>query len=284
MELNLSLDTVRACGVDIVSISPDSVENLRAFAEANGISFPMLSDVGAHVIDAFGVRNPLFDALPLDVGVPYPQRGIPYPGHFLLGPDHVIVDKRFTGDLRHRASGTMLVQRRLGPGAGSAGVEIVTGELRATIRLSAGWAFGGQELGVTADLHVAPGWHVYGDPTGPPYTPLGIVFDEELVADQSMEFPPAAPTPMPSSPEELFAHHGDLRGHGRVRIRWNPVASNLSAENPFAGIQVPTGNQVLRGRLVYQACDGAVCLAPRSIAFEISLRVHDNLTYAVPGR
>lgn len=63
----------------MVAISFDDVATSKKVAETLEITFPMLSDVGSHVIDAYGIRNLEAAGSPKD--------GIPYPTTFLIASD-----------------------------------------------------------------------------------------------------------------------------------------------------------------------------------------------------
>ncbi|MEW1958410.1 thioredoxin-dependent thiol peroxidase [Kineococcus sp. NPDC059986] len=49
-----SLDALNASGYTVVGISKDGVEKLAAFAERDGITFPLLSDPDHAVLEAYG--------------------------------------------------------------------------------------------------------------------------------------------------------------------------------------------------------------------------------------
>ena len=74
-----------AKGVNVASITYDSVGILKNYADRKGIGYPMLSDTDSKIIQAFGILNP--DAKGF-------AKGIPYPGIFYISPDGV-VQKRF---------------------------------------------------------------------------------------------------------------------------------------------------------------------------------------------
>ncbi|WP_295014553.1 thioredoxin-dependent thiol peroxidase [uncultured Microbacterium sp.] len=50
-----SLSSLAAAGYAVIGISPDSVDEIRAFAEAEGLTFPLLADTDAAVARAWGV-------------------------------------------------------------------------------------------------------------------------------------------------------------------------------------------------------------------------------------
>ncbi|MFK0239917.1 thioredoxin-dependent thiol peroxidase [Microbacterium sp. NPDC090281] len=49
-----SLSSLAAAGYAVIGISPDAVEEIRAFADAEGLTFPLLADSEAAVAKAWG--------------------------------------------------------------------------------------------------------------------------------------------------------------------------------------------------------------------------------------
>lgn len=49
-----NLNSLQAAGFDVVGISPDEPEALQDFAEAESLTFPLLSDTGNEVAKAYG--------------------------------------------------------------------------------------------------------------------------------------------------------------------------------------------------------------------------------------
>lgn len=68
--LQASLKEIETTGVQLVSVSYDSPATLAAAATKLGVTFPMLSDTGSKVIDAYGIRNQ--EATGRGVGIPHP--------------------------------------------------------------------------------------------------------------------------------------------------------------------------------------------------------------------
>ena len=50
-----NLSSLHAAGYAVIGISPDSVEEIRAFADAEALTFPLLADPDAAVAKAWGV-------------------------------------------------------------------------------------------------------------------------------------------------------------------------------------------------------------------------------------
>lgn len=69
-DLQKSLKEIEASGVQLVSISYDSEATLKAAAAKLGLTFPLLSDQGSKVIDAYGIRN--HEATGRGAGIPHP--------------------------------------------------------------------------------------------------------------------------------------------------------------------------------------------------------------------
>ena len=259
-----------AAGFGVVAITPDAVPILQTFASKHDIAYPLLSDLGGKVIDAFGVRNPNIPPNPRQA------TGQPFPGHFLLARDGTVLAKAFTGDLRHRASGSALVVEYAGT-TNDAPVTIETDVLTAHIALSATRLFGGQEVAVTVTIDIADGWHIYAESAPSPYTPLSIDIDSDLLALQRFTMPAPEWLEFASTGESLPVHEGRVRISGRARLRWSPPPS------VFAGLEEAVGRRAivpgeyrLQGALRYQACNEAVCLEPRVERFELPIVVEAN--------
>ena len=192
-----------AAGIHVVAITPDAAPILQAFATAHHLTYPLLSDIGGKVIQAFGLLNPNIPPNPRQA------TGQPFPGHFLIAPDGTVLAKAFTGDLRHRVSGSTLVLEYAGATEESA-VTIANDVLHARITLSSTRLFGGQEIAVVVDLDIVDGWHVYAESVAAPYTPLSINIDTdgELLARQHFTMPTPVLLEFESTGETLPVHEG----------------------------------------------------------------------------
>lgn len=49
-----NLQSLSASGYQVIGISPDSTEDIAAFADAEGLNFPLLSDPGSETAKAYG--------------------------------------------------------------------------------------------------------------------------------------------------------------------------------------------------------------------------------------
>jgi peroxiredoxin len=97
--LQAALPEITARGARLVAISPQTAVNARKAVTQNALTFPILSDQGGAVADAFGLRF----AMPADLVALYQSFGndlpttnadpswtLPMPGRFVVGTDGVI--------------------------------------------------------------------------------------------------------------------------------------------------------------------------------------------------
>ena len=101
MELEKQRAELAGAGIDLVAISYDSPEVLRAFGAERGIAFALLSDPGSRTIDAYGVRNAAASGR---------TAGIPHPGFFVLDETGTIRAKLFEASYRDRPSPAALIE------------------------------------------------------------------------------------------------------------------------------------------------------------------------------
>lgn len=266
---------LRAAGVGVAAITPDSPDVLRRFASSYAIDYPLLGDIGGRVIDTFGLLNP--NIVPNERQAP----GIPFPGHFLLDVDGRVMAKSFTGDLRHRPSGTALVAEHFGHYEGPHAV-VETEEIRAVIRMSTNRLFGGQEAAVRVDLDIAVGWHVYAPGVEPPYRRLEVDLEGDLLASQTFQWPAPDEVRFDALDATLPVYDGRVRATGRLRLRWSPPPSIFGGlDEAVRRRAIAPGTYALNGVLRYQACRDDLCLEPRELRFTLPIEVEPT---AAPPR
>ena len=269
------VERVRARGVEIAVIAPDPVETIAALTELHGLGYPVLSDVGGAVVEAYGILNP---NIPTDH--PKHAPGTPFPGQFLIAADATVAAKAFTGDLRHRASGTALVTEHLGADGSGPRVTVDTDVARIELSLATGRAHHGQEITLTADVEVAEGWHVYGAGVDGGYQPFRIVVDpgaDDLIVAQDVTAPPGTAVHLEATGETLAVLTGRFRAQGRIRLRWSPPPSVFpEMAAAVAARQVRPGPRRLRTTVHYQACSDTTCLAPGVVEVELPFEVLDH--------
>jgi Disulphide bond corrector protein DsbC len=228
----------------------------------------MLSDRGSKVIRAFGILN---TNIPDDHPMLY---GIPFPGDFLIAPDGTVRDKLFLPNYEHRPSASQIATRHAAV-AGANSVQIKTDVLSATVSLSTDKCFPGQELGVSLEVHIEPGWHIYGEPLPKSYQPTAVQFEGPLVGEYSLELPPAKPVRLAALGETLPVYEGEIRARGKLGIRWSPPmpAKFLQPLGP----PIEPGPHYIDGRFRFQACSDQVCEPPQAVKFRLPLTIEAGI-------
>jgi peroxiredoxin len=263
-DLQNSLGQLKEHGINAASITYDSTEILKNFAEAYKIEYPLLSDVGSKVIRAFGILN---------TNVPEGHAmmfGMPWPGDYLIAPDGMVRDKLFLPNYEHRPSASEVVLRHFDNISGNS-AEIKAGALSATVSLSIDRCFAGQELGLALEVRLDPGWHIYGKPLPSNYQPVELVLESPILGEQWLELPAAQPVLLKALGETLPVYTVGFKAHGKVGIKWSPPMPA-----PFLkglGDKIEPGLYQIAGTLRFQACTDDVCEPPQAIEFALPLTI-----------
>lgn len=260
---------MKSHSINAASITYDSREVLSTFARAYKIEFPMLSDVGSKVIRDFGIFN---TNIPPDHEMMY---GIPWPGDYLIAPDGTVRDKLFVPDYQRRGAASEVVLRNFGADAGGNAAAIKTHVFDATVTLSSDRCFSGQELGVALDIRLKPGWHIYGSPLPSNYRPTELLFESDLIGEQSLTLPPPQNKTLATLNETLPVYEDHVEAFGKLEIKWSPPMPA-----PFLlalGKVIEPGRYKIGGVLRYQACSDTVCEAPAEVRFELPLTIEKGV-------
>ena len=95
VQLQKEVAKIQAAGIQVVGVSYDSVDVLKKFSEAQGISFPLLSDEGSKTIMEYGILY---------------KDGLPHPGTFVIDAKGKIRAKLFREGYRDRHAVNELVK------------------------------------------------------------------------------------------------------------------------------------------------------------------------------
>lgn len=87
VQLQKRIDQIRQSELQVVGISYDPVSKLAAFAQRSGVTFPLLSDAGSHVIRAYGLED---------------KDGYPHPGSIVIDGHGVVRATLFMEGYRER--------------------------------------------------------------------------------------------------------------------------------------------------------------------------------------
>ena len=105
------LPEIAAAGARVIAVSPQTPDATRDTADANGLGFEVLSDVGSHVAERYGLAFALpqpLRALYTRFGHPLPAVNgthdwrLPLPGTFVIGTDGRVLLARASVDYRTR--------------------------------------------------------------------------------------------------------------------------------------------------------------------------------------
>ncbi len=257
MELQSSLIKLTQADYAVFAISYDPVSDLAAFAEKHGVTYPLLSDEGSHVIRRLGLYNEHLEQQAAHYGgqARDHQRGIPYPGTFVLDHNGLVSAKRFEQGYRPRPVTALLVA----DAAAEAPVEAAASELAVEAWLDSPTYRPYQMLRAHVRLRIPPGQHVYGRPIPDGYTPLSVTLEpaEGLVAGET-ELPPPRPFPIADGGDEHFViHEGELTATIPFRIEANPGPSALDL------------------LVAYQACTDTLCHPPAELRLRLPIEGRD---------
>ncbi|MCS6766554.1 MAG: AhpC/TSA family protein [Candidatus Protistobacter heckmanni] len=109
--LEAVLPEIAARGASLVAISPQTQNNSRKSQRDNKLSFPILTDAGAKLADAFGIKFALSEEL-IEVYRGFgndlprvndnPEWVLPMPARYVIGRDGVIAYAEINPDYTHR--------------------------------------------------------------------------------------------------------------------------------------------------------------------------------------
>lgn len=271
-ELNASRGMLAAAGVGIAVISPDPHDIVAQFAVAQTITIPILTDPDAQFCERIGLLNTNVAGS----SVQYDGR-IPFPAHILVARDGTIIATEVVDDLRHRPTANALVMEATGIRSGQTTITLNQAELSIALSLSSTTVHAGQEIAITLELEIAPGWHIYGNNDHGRYTPLNIHFDDDLLACQYLAIPEAPHKVLEGSGELAAVHSGTVIAHGRLRLAWSPPVHGSrhlrGLSDRLAQMQTPPGEHRLCGAVQFQACSADTCTPPRHLPFEFAITV-----------
>lgn len=80
---------------------------MKGYADANGITYPLLSDAGSKTVDAYGIRNSMMDGKKFGAN---DLTGVPHPGTYILDGEGVIKAKLFLERYQVRHTTEQLIE------------------------------------------------------------------------------------------------------------------------------------------------------------------------------
>ncbi len=252
MELERNLTIIAGQGYGLCSISYDSVEILRDFAQRRGITFPLLSDPDSSIIRRFGLFNEQAAPGSRDYGVPHP-------GIFQVDAGGVVQERFFEEKYWNRLT-TPSVFWRLGLDLASRLGSTEREHLRVRTAASDASVSPGNRFTLFVDIEPLPGVHVYGPEVGGGYQGLTLTIDPPAhILSHAPTYPPATRLHLPWTGEVLTGYTRPIR-----------VAMDVSLGTRLELAPVIEAGQGLRipGMLRLQSCDNRMCWPPEAVALE----------------
>lgn len=129
--------------------------------------------------------------------------------------------------------------------------------VQAKIALASAKVAPGHDVGVSVDIAIEPGWHIYGNPVPEDFVATSVAFDSPVIAGQQIKFPPPTPVTFKGLGETLPVYENSVRATGTVRI--DPKSK--------------PGDYQVAGTFKFQECNDNICKIPQAVKFEIPVTV-----------
>ena len=236
-------------------MSYDSVATLKAFADRQKITFPLLSDEGSKTITAWGILNAAASGR---------TAGIPYPGTFIIDRSGVIRSRFFEREYQERSTATSILTR-LGLDAGGDVREIDATQAQLRVSASDATVAPGQRVTLRIDVTPGPRMHVYA-PGQQGYIPIALKLDAspDVRVVHPMTYPQAGTYYFAPLKETVRVYEKPFRLLQDVTLALTPALR-----------QRATAGETLRltGSLELQACDDKVCYRPQTLPLEWTMKL-----------
>jgi AhpC/TSA family/Thiol:disulfide interchange protein DsbD, N-terminal len=251
-----------AHGIKLYAVSYDDQQSLREFSEAQGIPYPLLSDVDSTVIRQYGILNTEVSEDDL------PFYGIPFPGTYICDETGTITSRFFHDSYKKRDSPEALIDAALGhiqidddaPQASGGEADI---QITAAVRGGKGSIRQGIIRHLVVRFSLAEGLHIYGEPV-----PRGMIATtvtlqgHEGIRTLPAEYPPTKPLHLSALGVDLQVWSGEVD----IVIPFYPTGELASESRPLE-----TACTELNVEVHYQACNDQECLLPRTERFSLEL-------------
>jgi peroxiredoxin len=282
VELQGRIDDLTRQGLGVAVISYDPPEILAAFARAQRISFPLLSDSDSTTIRRYGILNPLPElalaggaddpALKAELqryvspGTPASRMaGMAFPGTFVVDRQGRVTS-RFFEEYYVERNTVASVMMKLGTGGAPVNVlKFSTPHLDATAFPSDGEVAVGNRFTIALDVTPKPGMHVYA-PGAAAYRVITLAIAEQpAIRVLPIRYPPSEVYVFAPLNERVAVYQKPFRLLQEIVVEGTPPAQ--------AALRGQTA-LTIGGTLEYQACDDKVCFNPVAlpVSWTLSLR------------
>jgi AhpC/TSA family/Disulphide bond corrector protein DsbC len=254
VELQGQYEELQRRGIGLAAISYDSPQTLKAFSDARGITFPLISDGGSAIIKRYGLFN-------TTVQPGNRAYGVPFPGTFMLDRKGIVRQRYFEDAYQERNTVASILVRQGATPFGPA-VSVDTAHLMLTAGLSDHEAAPGKRLSIVIDVEPRRGMHVYA-PGKHSYQVIGVEIDPKpWLKAMTTEYPAAEIYHFKPLDEHVNVYMKPFRIVQDVTILATPEAQKLLAAQKTVTISA---------HITYQACDDKLCYMPESVPVQWTL-------------
>jgi len=291
VELQESLEELRAQGLGLAAVSYDSKEVLAEFARRYAITFPLLSDVGSATITAYGILNTIaqegLDSSGDDADLAEAVRkyvaiagtnpmflGTPFPGYFIVDRDRRVKARFFEEFYRERSTVSSVLVR-MGADVAVPGTRVATEHLTLTTYASDAAVAPGHRFALVLNVEPRPGIHVYA-PGAAGYRVITLNMAEQpFVRVLPMQYPPS----------EIYFFEPL---NERVRVYQKPFTLVqelvLDATQEAERALKEQETLALGAAFEYQACDDKICFNPVSVPLSWTITLKRHVTGRITPR
>ena len=253
MELQSRYADITRQGLALIAISYDAPETLKKFADARGITFPLISDQGSAIIKRYALLNDTVDPKSRTYG-------IPHPGTFIVDRKGVVRSRFFEDAYQERYTAATILST-----LGAGGTQTATADTRhlsMTASISDAIAAPGERLAITVAVTPKSGMHLYA-PGKHDYQVVRLTVDPQpWLRLQATEYPPSQVYYFKPLDERVAVFMQPFRLRRDVTILATPEMQKLLAAQPSITIT---------GALEYQACDDKVCFNPTRVPISFTV-------------
>ena len=262
MELQSRYDDLQDSGLGLAVITYDPATTLSQFADARGITFPLLSDTGSATIREYELLNEEMnpDRAP-EERRELMQRlyGIPYPGTFILDPDGRVTARFFEAAYQARSTVSSSAVGLGGAAAGAApdATRIETEHLEAIVWATDDVVAPGNRLSLVVDVTPKPDMHVYA-PGDHAYRVVRLrMTGPDFLQSHDVTYPPSGMYHFEPLDETVPVYEETFRLVHDVTIPMRPDIAEMASE--------PGSTVRIEAVLEYQACDHEICYLPQAL-------------------
>ena len=285
MELQGRLADLTRRGLGVAAISYDPPETLAAFAQAQQITFPLLSDADSSTIRRYGILNPLPELALAGADDPALKaelqryvsggaansrmNGMAFPGTFVIDRQRRVTARFFEEYYVERNTVSSLMLKVGAGGAPVSAVKLSTPHLEATAFPSDAEVAVGNRFSIAVDVTPRAGFHVYA-PGATGYRVVALAVAEQPgIRVLPIQYPPSETYLFAPLNERVAVYEKPFRLVRDVVVEGTPQA------------QAALRGQIaltISGALEYQACDDKVCFNPVALPVVWTLAVRPLVT------